>query len=345
MEKPNSTNQFSLSNWLKQFARRDLLLLLLDIIAVNAAYFLALIVRFYVNNEFRSSVSFYLDYFVCFAPVYTVLCIVIFALFRLYGGMWRYAGINDMNRILLANLCTVAVQVAGSMISIALLPHGERTVSRMPVSYYAIGAVLQLVFMLLSRFAHRMLLVEKTKIAGRRMEKVPALVIGCGELGRKVVHHLEENSPYRTVAIVGKDSGRMMDGVPVVPLESMKQLISDKAVKAVFVADKTLSKEERETVRKAAEQLELEDYTGYLSNQAGFLPLTSLLEAVEMPIRVEVNGQEREFASAEECLAALPGEYDVLRVKATKLVLKKREQDNSWMKVYQEQTGQEVSFF
>ena len=41
----------------------------------------------------------------------------------------------------------------------------------------------------------------------------------------------------------------------------------------------------------------------------------------------------------------LAGEYDVMRVTATKVVLKPREQDTAWMKVYQEQTGQEVSFF
>ena len=50
--------------------------------------------------EFRPTVSYYQTDFLKFAPFYTILCILVFAIFRLYGGMWRYAGINDMNRII-----------------------------------------------------------------------------------------------------------------------------------------------------------------------------------------------------------------------------------------------------
>ena len=57
---------------------KDWLIILLDIIAVNAAYFLALLLRFYVNYEFRPTVSFYLTDFTSFAPFYTVLCIIVF---------------------------------------------------------------------------------------------------------------------------------------------------------------------------------------------------------------------------------------------------------------------------
>ena len=41
----------------------------------------------------------------------------------------------------------------------------------------------------------------------------------------------------------------------------------------------------------------------------------------------------------------LPGEYDITHLQASKLYLKKREEDKSWMKVYEEQTGHEVSYF
>ena len=65
-------------NRFKEFIKSDLWIIMLDIAAVNLAYFLALIMRFYVNNEFRSSVSFYLTYFARYAPVYTVLCLIVF---------------------------------------------------------------------------------------------------------------------------------------------------------------------------------------------------------------------------------------------------------------------------
>ena len=122
-------------NRFKEFIKSDLWIIMLDIAAVNLAYFLALIMRFYVNNEFRSSVSFYLTYFARYAPVYTVLCLIVFALCRLYGGMWRYAGINDMNRIILANLCTMVLHVAVSILCIRLMPEAAR--SRMPISLHS----------------------------------------------------------------------------------------------------------------------------------------------------------------------------------------------------------------
>ncbi len=66
---------------------------------------------------------------------------------------------------------------------------------------------------------------------------------------------------------------------------------------------------------------------------------------MDMPIQVNVDGEEHTFTSAEECLASLPGEYDIARVQASKLFLKKREEDKSWMLDYRNQTGQDVSFF
>ena len=77
--------------------RKDLWIVVLDIIAVNASYLLALLIRFFVNGAFRPIVTnSYLPAFWQFAPFYTVACIVIFIAFRLYGGMWTYAGLNDM---------------------------------------------------------------------------------------------------------------------------------------------------------------------------------------------------------------------------------------------------------
>ena len=132
---------------------RDLWIVLLDIIAVNMSYFLALMTRFYVNHEFRPTVNYYLTDWLSFTPFYTVLAIIVFIVFKLYGGMWRYAGINDMNRIIGANLCTVIIHILGTALF----------VRRMPYTYYMIGGILQFLFISLIRFAYRILLVEKKK--------------------------------------------------------------------------------------------------------------------------------------------------------------------------------------
>ena len=322
-------------NKLKQFAKTDLWVLLLDIIAINAAYYLALLIRFYVNFQFRPTVNYYLDYFGRIAPFYTITAILVIFLFRLYGGMWYHAGLNDMNRIIMANVSASILHVIGTLL------FGLR----MPITYYVIGAFLQFLLTTLIRFAHRIVSMEKTRIARGKMETISALVVGSGNLGSKVLTHLENNTPYRTVAVAGRAVGRSMDGVPVISLDEISKTIEEKNIKAIFIADRDLSKEQRDTIAEAAQNLEVQDFTGQLSNMTGFLPVSSLMEVIEGPVTVVIDGQEKQYVSGRECLSSIEGEYRVQSVRAEKIILKKAQADDSWMKVYQEQTGMDVSYF
>ena len=331
-------------NRILTFLRTKGFILLLDIIAVNLAYLLALHIRFFVNGHFVGRQGIYIELFWRIAPFYTLAAIPVFFLFRLYGGLQQYAGLNDLNRIIKANIVTFIFQIVISIIVMALKPL-EQDIHRMPFSYYVIGAVLQFIYMAMIRFSKRIFMVEKAKIDNKKVSKVPALIIGSGDLGQKVLHHLENNTLYKPVAIAGKDNGWMMDGVPVVSMEEIESQIKEKEIQAVFIADKDLDKEQRDHIKQVTEGLELDDFTGYMSNQSGFLPLTNLLDVMDMPIVVDVDGKEQQFSSAEECLSTLPGEYDVIKVQAMKLVLRKREEDTSWMKAYKEQTGYDVSYF
>jgi len=326
-------------------AARDLWIILLDILSVNGAYFLALVIRFYVNFEFRDVArKYYLPTFFRFAPIYTVLVILVFFLFRLYGGMWRYAGINDMNRIIGANAVTAVIQIAGT-----LLIFTASRKDRMPFSYYAIGAVLQFLLTALTRFAYRILLVEKKKLAMKKSAVIPSLIIGAGETGRKAVNYLEECAVFRPVAIVdGKEAGKTLNGIRVV--QDLDSALKD--VQAVFIADPTLTQEERKAIREKAEAkgLELRDYTGYLSNLGGKVPLSSLLELAGGKVTVSADGQESEYESGGEALKAITGQYEVVAVRDMKIELRKP--DNiayagyeAWAKQHKEETGEDVSFF
>lgn len=330
---------------LNSFIKNDLFIALLDIIAVNVSYFISIYIRFFVAGELVSNAVVYPARFWTITPFYTVAAITTFVLFRLYGGMWQYAAINDINRIIFANLTTVALQVIISVLVLAVIPQEGRQVSRMPLTYYILGAILQFILVFLIRFSYKFVHQEKERLAKSKSDMVPALVIGSDDLGIKVVHHLENNTMFHAVSIAGEDAGRMLDGIRVIPLDKIGEEIQAKGIRAVFIADKKINKEERDLIRQVAEGLELNDFTGYMSNQSGFLPLTNLLDVMESPITVQIDDVTRTFDSAEECLSALPDEYDVVRIQSTKIILKKKVQDDSWMKVYQEQTGQDVSYF
>ena len=84
----------------------NVLIVVLDIIAVNAAYYIALYARFYGYAEISGIFLQKLTVWERFTPVYTIICLVVFGAFRLYSGMWKYAGVHDFNRILGASVVT-----------------------------------------------------------------------------------------------------------------------------------------------------------------------------------------------------------------------------------------------
>ena len=317
---------------------KDLWIVLLDILAVNAAYVLALLLRFYVNFEFRPTVSYYLTDWLHFTPFYTVLSILIFAAWRLYGGMWRFAGINDMNRIIGASLCTAVLQVVGTALFIR----------RMPITYYTLGAVFQFLFVLLIRFGYRILLVEKKKVSSRNIPIVPSMVIGAGETARKAIRHLED-SPFRAVVVIDeKSAGKTLDGIEI-KKDFEKALPS---VRAVFIADKNLNAEKRKEIKEKCDELriELQDYTGYLSNLGGRIPTAGLLELVNGPVTLVIDEKEKKYESGAEAIKSLKERYDIRSISGAKIILMKPSSSayvgyDAWAKQHKEETGEDVSFF
>ena len=243
----------------KQTIKSDLWIILLDIVAVNAAYYLALLMRFYVGGNFRPTVSYLLNDFARFAPFYTVISIIIFFIFKLYGGMWRYAGINDMNRIIMANLCTAAVQVLGTIIFIR----------RMPITYYVIGAVLQFIFVSLIRFAYRLAVIERHTLKGKPNAK-NAIVIGTGDIGSLVLKQVEDSPAYRPIAVIdttGGMTGKMFDGIPVYGMEDVERIIDEHDIKAIFIGEAEMDSALRGKIKGIAEEksISFTDNTGYLT--------------------------------------------------------------------------------
>lgn len=317
---------------------KDLWIVLLDIVALNASYFLALLIRFYVNGEFRATVNYLIGDWAKFAPFYTVLSILVFVAFRLYGGMWRFAGINDMNRIIGASVATAILQVVGTALFIR----------RMPITYYVIGAILQFLFVSLIRFGYRILLVEKKKVAERNAPIVPTMIIGAGETARKAIHHLED-TPFRaTVVVDEKSAGKSLDGVSIV--SDFAGVLN--SVRAVFIADPNLKAEKRDEVKKACEEagIEFQDYTGYLSNLGGRIPTSSLLELMNGAVTLVIEGKVTEYSSGEEAIASLKDRYDIKGISGAKIELVKSSSTayvgyDAWAQQHKQQTGEDVSFF
>lgn len=232
---------------IKNALKRDIWILLLDIVAVNLAYFLALAFRVAVNDmggifATSSDVPVFFSAFYRFAPIYSVLCIVVFLLFKLYGGVWRFAGINDMYRILGAWIVTTLIQIVGSVLMMSATNFPAR---RMPATYYMIGCVLQLLFVTAIRFGPKTVADEKRRRA-KKADK--ALVVGAGELGQQTVKMLQSGMNYEVSFIVDTEDehiGLLLDGIPVYGLETLDTLLAKNEIRCVFLAEPDLTKEER----------------------------------------------------------------------------------------------------
>ncbi len=160
-----------------------------DALVVNLAYFLALWLRY--DCQFSAMPEAYLRWLGRFAPLYTPLCLAIFWLCGMYRDRWRNVGDRELLQTILAVCLACAVQIVGVWVLFG----------RMPAAYYAVGAPLLLLAVLLPRLLYRLVwgILYPQKAAG----EVPVEVL----LGREQVKmDTEEELSFlrdKTVLVTG----------------------------------------------------------------------------------------------------------------------------------------------
>lgn len=330
-----------------------LAMVLFDIFAVNFAYFIALIVRFYVNFEINEWAVRYIPAFRTFAPWYTVCCLVIFGAFKLYNNRWKYAGLNDLNRILLACIATSVVQVVGSTVFVL----------RMPITYYLIGSVIQFCMIAASRFAYRLFLMERSRVRNRRnATSIPVMIVGVGETSHIVRRHLERDSenaahPVCLADFRGEEFGNMMEGLPVISgVNRIADAIKKYSVECVILADSTMPADVRKAVREICGELnvDVQDFAGYFQDSRGAVTLRNLMEYTKGEVELVVNGKSQSFANGEQAVMSVSGKYVVksvaarenrLVVELQKDILVPNDVKEEWVQTYEKETGEDISFF
>ena len=329
-----------------------LVLLLFDGLAAYFSYYLALVIRFTTANQFRPIADKYLPSFYQFAPWYTLICLGVFVVFRLYDSRWKHAGLNDLNRILLANLVTALVQVAGTLIF----------VRRMPITYYLIGALIQFVLIALSRFAFRLISLESAKLVKRGQARINVMIVGAGETGRVVRRQIENNpaNAARPVCVFtyrGSSGGTLLDGIPVVSgMDRMQGYLQKYAVQCVILADSIMPTETRRQIKEICREsgVEVQDFSGYLTNEGRSVTLQKLMEYASGPVEITLDGKTEQFANGEQALMACPGRYEVKRlyansdrlgVEITHKTVILNDTNEDWVRATERETGNEISFF
>ncbi len=133
----------------------------------------------------------------------------IFWSFGLYKGIWRYASLPDLKRIL------QAVTIAALAIPMVLILLRSNII--VPRSVFLLAPILLLMFMGGSRLAYRAW--KEHRLYGfSNLNAEPVLVIGAGDAAANLVRELGRSQVWRVVGLVDNNaakSNRMLHGVRV----------------------------------------------------------------------------------------------------------------------------------
>ncbi len=222
------------NNFLKIPVNRIILLLLLDVMSVLIASFGALYVRF--DFQFGNlAETVYLERLERILVPDTLIALAVFALWKLYKSVWRYASANELINIVFATACNAVLQV--------FLCYG--TGQKMPRSYYILYWFLLTVLVCGTRFGYRLLRILNNKRAAilGKTKRVNTMLIGAGAAGNMILKEIE-SSQYLNCQIkcIIDDQpgchGKLMRGVPIVGgresiLDAVRQYGIDEIIFAI----------------------------------------------------------------------------------------------------------------
>lgn len=192
-----------------QLLIRRIFLIITDILLINGAVYLSLIMRF--NVEISSIEEQYIRNYEKAVIPFTIITLVIFWSFRMYHSLWQYASIAELYKIVEA--CIVA-----ELMHLALTAFMEWM---LPRSCYFMSGIFLIMAMGASRFMYRML---RTVIQEYRhtSEQVKIMIIGAGEATNILMREIS-NSRYldnsKVICIIDDDPqkiGKYIRGVKII---------------------------------------------------------------------------------------------------------------------------------
>ena len=195
----------------KQWIVRAVVLAVLDVIFIAASYFLALMLRFdFVYSHIDQ--QYIAGYRKLIIP-YCICAVIIFYIFRLYHSIWRFVSVSELERIVLA----------WGVFQLVVLVIYLITKSRMPMSFWAGGAILGFLLTTATRFSYRFFRGIKGSWEQRQGDVTGnerVMVIGAGESGRSIIHEyiMSRYLNARVCCVIDDNpvkKGRYLDGVPI----------------------------------------------------------------------------------------------------------------------------------
>ena len=250
------------------------ILIVYDAIAVNLAFFLALWLRF--DCRFSMIPERFLQPWMHFAPFYTLFCLLIFWRMRLYNTVWRFASYSELIRVFAA--CCITTAAHAAVITVVF--------RRMPMTYYAFGALLQFILISGVRFSYRLLLLQGQGGRGPDGKLTPrrVMLIGAGSAGSMILRDINNSHNFgeRVVCIIDDERNkwhRFIDGIPIVGgRDSILSAAQDYDIEKIYVAIPAATASERRDILAICQETgcELKNLPGMYQLISGQVTVSAL---------------------------------------------------------------------
>lgn len=192
-----------------QLLIRRVCLIILDILCIIAASFLALLTRF--EFDFHQIPPEFLKVIYEYGPFIIVVTLIIFTFFHVYSSLWEYAGIEEVFSLIAACLLSAVAKIV--VISF--------TWSTMPRSWYVLDMMYLMILIGATRVSYRLIRLRRQNRKFPWVKRKKVMIIGGGEAGRTMITEIQ-NSKYldqKVVCIIDDDPkkiGRYIKGIKVV---------------------------------------------------------------------------------------------------------------------------------
>ena len=223
------------------FNNNVILLVFLDAIAINISYFLALWFRF--DCRFSEIPQVYLSAWMKSAPFYTAFSIFVFWLFKMYRSLWRYASYAELRHVLRAT----------AVANLVYIPFITIVFTRMPVSFFVFGIMIQLALLVGIRFSYRvgtMVTQSYSKHGGENR----VMIVGAGSAGRLLLKDIKVAKEYndKVCCFIDDDPakwGKLLEDVTIVGgRDQIMSAVKQYEIQKIYVAMPSASAEARRDI-------------------------------------------------------------------------------------------------
>ena len=229
-----------------QWVTHSMVVIIADILVVIFSYFAALWLRF--DMRFQSIPKEYFQTYLRIIPIWCVITIAVFLIFKLYHSIWSYVSIDETFTMVEA-YCVIAIcnVLAKYIMKID-----------MPRSFYFFGIFFAFVLHVFVRFSYRLLRYIRNQFSKsaeyRAGNAENVMIIGGGSAGGVLLRELKNDSHQnqRPVCIIDDNPGKIGRELYGVPIVGGRDVIVEKAaeynVGSIIFAMPTASPKDRKEI-------------------------------------------------------------------------------------------------